>query len=184
MSLPELNVELKDAPATDRLGEALARALQQSGAAHAATAPRAAHEPVGAVIHLRGELGTGKTACARSLLRALGVRGLIRSPTYTLVETYAIEGYTCVHADLYRVSGAAAVEELGLRDWVGADALLLIEWPERGGGAVPPADLTVLFSYAGAGRRARILGESAVGERLLQKLRVDARLAPYLFNFA
>lgn len=142
--------------------------------------------PPGAVIHLRGELGTGKTACARSLLRALGVRGLIRSPTYTLVETYsiAIGGYTCVHVDLYRVSGAGAVEDLGLRDWVGADALVLIEWPERGGVAVPHADLTVLLSYSGSGRHARLLAHSAVGERLLHKLRVDASLAPYLSNFA
>lgn len=193
MSSPELNVALPEASATDQLGEALARALTQSGAEEgsadegSAGAGRVTARAVSwpsVVVHLRGDLGAGKTACARSLLRALGVTGLIRSPTYTLVETYAIAGYCCVHVDLYRISGPEATEELGLRDWMGAEALLLIEWPERGGAAVPAPDLTVLMSHAGAGRRARLVAHSAIGVKLLDKLRVDASLARYLYNFA
>src|SRR6202030_1458634 len=107
-----LEFALPDALATEALGAALARAYAwgSSGAGAAAGS---------AVIYLHGELGAGKTTCVRSLLRTLGVLGLIRSPTYTLVETYRPQGITLIHVDLYRLGGPDAVEELGLRDYVG-----------------------------------------------------------------
>jgi tRNA threonylcarbamoyladenosine biosynthesis protein TsaE len=171
MSNPELHVLLPDPVATDALGAAIARALSRAR-------PR--------VLHLRGELGAGKTALVRSVLRSLGVGGLIRSPTYTLIETYACGDLTLVHVDLYRISGESAAEELGLRDWVGPDALMLIEWPERGGAAVPPADLTVMLSYAQQGRSVRLMARepSGAAAQLLDELRNDTSLGAYLYNFA
>jgi tRNA threonylcarbamoyladenosine biosynthesis protein TsaE len=207
MSNPELTFVLPDSDATDALGAALARALVQPAARYVpapgapptpaasptpatpptpAASPAAAVSVTGAVLHLRGELGAGKTALARSMLRTLGITGLVRSPTYTLLETYPLTSSTVVHVDLYRVSGESAVEELGLRDWVGPDALVLIEWPERGGTAVPRPDLTVLLTHENGGRRAWLRGEpgSPVGEQLLDQLRKDASLGAYLLNFA
>lgn len=180
MSYPELDLVLPDAAATDALGAVLARALMRSAPGAIPDTPPM--DPgagtgtgvAGAVVHLRGELGTGKTALVRSLLRTLGVGGLIRSPTYTLVETYPLEGAcVVVHVDLYRISGESAVEELGLRDWMGPEVLVLVEWPERGGAAVPGADLTVMLSYAEPGRHARLVPGQGMGNQLLDKLRKD-----------
>ena len=86
----DLSRACPDSSATEALGQALARALPAAAAA-------------GAVVYLQGELGAGKTTCVRSLLRALGVDGLVRSPTYTLVETYRLAALTCIHVDLYRL---------------------------------------------------------------------------------
>src|ERR1700688_781828 len=134
-----MDLNLADSSVTVCLGQALARAFP-GGAAAAAGA--------GAVVYLRGELGAGKSTCVRSLLRALGVAGAVRSPTYTLVETYELAGLTCVHVDLYRLQTHTEVDELGLRDLVDP-CLLLVEWPEKGGAALPPADLDLLLNYAG-----------------------------------
>jgi tRNA threonylcarbamoyladenosine biosynthesis protein TsaE len=102
------------------------------------------------VIYLAGELGAGKTTFARGFLRALGVTDSIRSPTYTLLELYPAGAVTGVHVDLYRVAEPHELESLGLREWARPGHLWLIEWPERGTGHLPPADLTAAF-FAGAG---------------------------------
>ena len=173
-----MDFNLADSGDTDALGEALARAF--AGAAPAA-AP-AAGGPPGGVLYLQGDLGAGKTTCARSLLRALGVVGLVRSPTYTLVETYELAGLTCIHVDLYRLQSLTEVDELGLRDLVGPSCLLLVEWPDRGGAALPPADLTVALNYAGEGRQARVTAHSPLGSRWLENLASDTSLRGYLSN--
>ena len=159
--------DLPDRGVTEALGRALARALPK---AVGAAAPEA-----GAVLYLSGELGAGKTTCVRSLLRALGVAGLVRSPTYTLVETYPLTGLTCVHVDLYRLQSLDEVDELGLRDWAGAGCLMLVEWPERGGAALPAADLELLLNYAGDARQARAQAKSPLGADWLGNL--DTTLA-------
>ena len=168
--MPEapLSFALPDSSATDALGAGLAR-----------TFPGPAS---GAVIHLRGELGSGKTTCARSMLHALGVTATVRSPTYTLVDTYAVSGLTCVHVDLYRLQSAAQVEELGLRDLTGPGYLMLIEWPEKGGRAVPPPDLVVQLQYAGEARTASLGVGSDAGRGWISKLAIDTSLAPYVSN--
>ncbi len=166
---PALHFTLPDALATDRLGAALARGL-----------PGAVAQPV--VLYLQGELGAGKTTCVRSLLRALGAAGLIRSPTYTLVEVYALQRATCLHLDLYRLRSALEVEELGLREHALAGNLWLVEWPELGRGLVPSADLTLTLGYAGAGREAALQSASAVGQAWLRDLADDASLTPYVSN--
>jgi tRNA threonylcarbamoyladenosine biosynthesis protein TsaE len=135
---------LSDANATDALGRALATS-----------------QPARAVVYLYGDLGAGKSTLARAWLRALGVQGPIRSPTYTLVERYPVPGGEALHLDLYRIGGAGELEFLGLDEAGGA--LWLVEWPERGQGGLPAADLRVELAMDGAGRSARLLPTSSVG---------------------
>jgi tRNA threonylcarbamoyladenosine biosynthesis protein TsaE len=166
MSESSMEFLLPDAPATEVLGAALARTFPGGGA----------------VVYLRGELGAGKTTCVRSLLRALGVGGLIRSPTYTLVETYTPGGITCIHVDLYRLDGPVETDELGLRDYLGGTYLLLVEWPEKGGTALPPPDIELTLSYFNNSRIARLAAPTAGGRLWLEKLLHDTSLIPYVSN--
>jgi tRNA threonylcarbamoyladenosine biosynthesis protein TsaE len=120
------------------------------------------------VIFLEGDLGAGKTTFVRGVLRALGVSGPIRSPTFTLLETYEAAGRTFAHLDLYRLS-APEIEAIGLRDLLTRGTVLFVEWPERGGaGALPPADVRVRLEIDGAGRRMRVTGQSEKGRELVQ----------------
>src|SRR5271163_4818359 len=160
--------DLPDSGATETLGRALARSFPGAGS--------------GAIVHLRGELGSGKTTCARALLHALGVTAPVRSPTYTLVDTYSLADLDCVHIDLYRLATAAEVEELGLRELTGLKSLMLIEWPENGGAAVPPPDLSLRLAYAGEGRAADLNAGSPTGRLWLLNLGLDNSLTPYLSN--
>jgi tRNA threonylcarbamoyladenosine biosynthesis protein TsaE len=166
-----INLTLPDAQATELLGAALARALRAAAGA----------QPGSLVLYLQGELGAGKTTSVRSLLRALGVERTIRSPTYTLVEVYEPGGLTCVHVDLYRLEGPLDVEALGLRDYVD-DCLLLVEWPDKGGAALPAADVQLTLSYDGDARRARLQAASERGAQWLSELLNDTSLTSYVSN--
>jgi tRNA threonylcarbamoyladenosine biosynthesis protein TsaE len=125
----------------------------------------------GLLVFLSGELGTGKTTLVRGLLRALGHSGAVKSPTYTLVESYLRDGITLHHLDLYRLGDAAELEWLGIRDLLAADAVCLIEWPERGAGVLPPPDLQLALAYRGQGRHLAASAHSGRGEQALQCLR-------------
>jgi tRNA threonylcarbamoyladenosine biosynthesis protein TsaE len=164
-----LNLTLTDSGTTDLLGRALAQAFPGASAA-------------AVVVYLQGELGAGKTTCARSLIHALGFHGTVRSPTYTLVETYGLPGLTCVHADLYRLRTAQECADLGLSEYLSPGHLVLIEWSENGGSFVPDADLRIALGYAGAGRRATLTAGSRLGDQWLKMLAHDSRLIPYLSN--
>ena len=155
-----IRLGLDDEPATIALAGALA-----------ATQPRAA------AVYLHGDLGAGKSTLARAWLRALGVAGTIRSPTYTLVERYPLAGGgEALHLDLYRIGDAAELEFLGLDE---PDAALwLVEWPDRGLGGLPAADLHVRLAVAGAGREARLEAGSPAGEAWLATLPLSGRLRP------
>jgi tRNA threonylcarbamoyladenosine biosynthesis protein TsaE len=177
MSNASLDFALPDSAATEALGAALARAFLAASAAGGAAGAAA-----GAVVHLRGDLGSGKTTCARALLHALGVTGTVRSPTYTLVDTYSTPDFNCVHVDLYRIRSSGEVEELGLRDLTGPGYLMLIEWPEKGGAAVPPADLDLQLTYVGEARAASARAASPIGRSWLSKLSLDTSLVPYVSN--
>jgi tRNA threonylcarbamoyladenosine biosynthesis protein TsaE len=168
MAEASLAFDLPDSGATEALGAALAKSFCGAGS--------------GAIVHLRGELGSGKTTCARSLLHALGVTAPVRSPTYTLVDTYSVASLTCVHVDLYRVQSTTEVEELGLRDMTGSGYLMLIGWPEKGGVAVPPADLLLQLVYRGDARSAALAAGTETGRSWLGKLAIDNSLSIYVSN--
>jgi tRNA threonylcarbamoyladenosine biosynthesis protein TsaE len=164
-----LSVDLQDAAATGHLGAVLAAAF-----------PGAARRAV--VVHLQGELGAGKTTLVRSFLRARGVTGKVRSPTFTLVEPHVAPGETYVHVDLYRLRGGADLGDLGLADYMIPQHVLLIEWPERGGRDVPAPDLTVDLEYAREGRRLDLRGQGDIWATWRRNLVSDGRLTPYLSN--
>ena len=131
---------LKDAGETQALGQSFGAQV---------TAP--------AVIHLQGDLGAGKTTFIQGFVRGLGADAAVLSPTYTLVEEYTTEKGQVHHLDLYRIAGPDEVESLGLRDRCGPDDFVLIEWPDRGGDAVPTPTWTVSLEYLDTGRSASIV---------------------------
>jgi tRNA threonylcarbamoyladenosine biosynthesis protein TsaE len=124
----------------------------------------------GGTIYLAGELGAGKTTFARALLGALGVGARVKSPTYSLIESYAADGLAIHHLDLYRIVAADEVEWLGLRDLAVGRHLWLIEWPERAVAALPAPDLVVNLAHAEHGRDMRIEAVSARAGRWLDSL--------------
>ena len=144
-----LTVELPDEAATAALAEDIAAGLA-----------------VGDIVALSGGLGAGKTTFARALLRALaGDPDLeVPSPTFTLVQTYAVGRLTVAHFDLYRISGIDELDEIGLAD-AAKEGVVLVEWPERAGNRLPAERLSIVFTIAGSGRRATVSGEGAPWER-------------------
>lgn len=121
-----------------------------------------------ALIELRGELGAGKTTFARQLLRALGVQGRVKSPSYALLETYELPELTVAHLDFYRFEDPAEWVDAGLRDVFAAPGLKLVEWPERAAGLLPPPDLCLQLQIRGETvRRVDVSAHSARGRELL-----------------
>jgi len=106
----------------------------------------------GGIVLLNGDLGAGKTTLVRGLLRHLGYQGIVKSPTYTLVEPYQFENRTVYHFDLYRLGDPEELEYIGGRDYWNSDALCLIEWPEKALGFLPEANLIVNIIYDGEAR--------------------------------
>ncbi len=124
----------------------------------------------GLVLYLHGPLGAGKTSFARALLTAMEVGERVKSPTYSLIEGYATRDRPAWHLDLYRIADPAELEWLGLDALADPAALVLVEWPERGAGALPAADLELHLDYAGTGRQAAWRAFTGRGERLLTRL--------------
>lgn len=125
------------------------------------------------VLYLYGALGAGKTSLARGILRGLGHPGSVKSPTYTLIEPYPLGERILYHLDLYRVADPAELEFLGLRDLLGAATLLLVEWPERGFGELPPPDLEIRIQYRpGGGRGLQLRPCSQAGETALERFAI------------
>jgi tRNA threonylcarbamoyladenosine biosynthesis protein TsaE len=122
-----------------------------------------------AVIYLQGPLGAGKTTFARGVLRAFGVAGAVKSPTYTLVEPYATDHGPVAHFDFYRLARGEEVEFLGMREYLD-QGVCLFEWPERARGGLPGADLVFEIVPVGSGREVTATALSADGERWLGKL--------------
>ena len=148
---------MPDAAATESLGAALA----------AGVAP-------GRVLHLRGDLGAGKTTVVRGILRGLGYDGKVKSPTYTLVEPYGLSSLHLYHFDLFRLKDAAEWSTSGFREYFGPHAACLIEWPERAGPGLGAPDLELRLDFLPDGRRAVLASHTPAGEAWLSSLRFPA----------
>jgi tRNA threonylcarbamoyladenosine biosynthesis protein TsaE len=144
------HLSLGDEAATLRLGGALA-----AGAAN------------GLVLHLKGELGSGKTTLARGLIRALGHPGRVKSPTYTLVEPYSLLRLNLYHFDFYRLKDRSEWLSSGLREHFNAQSLCIVEWPERAGDSLAPPDLEIHLHYDAQGRSATPAACTVPGEAWL-----------------
>lgn len=149
-TLATLTLALPDPAATDALGARIAPSLQP-----------------GMVIFLRGDLGAGKTSLARAMLRALGYEGRVKSPTYTLVELYTVSRLNLYHFDFYRFHDPHEWVEAGFRDLFNETSVCLVEWPEKAGGLLPPADLAIHLQIRGAERDAVLTATSEKGRKCI-----------------
>jgi tRNA threonylcarbamoyladenosine biosynthesis protein TsaE len=130
----------------------------------------ACHAPGGFTVFLSGQLAAGKTTLARGLVRALGHAGAVKSPTFTLVESYALADRRVHHFDLYRIADPEELEYLGLDEYFAGGALCIVEWPERGRACLPPADLELSLSVVPEGRLVHAVAKTAEGQELLKEI--------------
>lgn len=130
------------------------------------------------LITLQGNLGGGKTTLSRGLIQALGHAGTVKSPTYTLVEPYELPDQRRVlHYDLYRMADPDELEFLGMRDFIDDNTLTLIEWPERAGTLLPPADLALLLEVHGKGRKLSWQAHTQRGAGIAKQLAAQLKTA-------
>ncbi|MBV2090157.1 MAG: tRNA (adenosine(37)-N6)-threonylcarbamoyltransferase complex ATPase subunit type 1 TsaE [Candidatus Thiodiazotropha sp. (ex Ctena orbiculata)] len=125
------------------------------------------------IVYLVGDLGAGKTTLTRGFLRGVGYQGRVKSPTYTLLEPYELGSISCYHFDLYRLADAEELAYLGIQDLLTDDAVMLIEWPEKGQGGLPAADLLVKIEHDGLSRQVTIEGVSDRGSEIIQEIQSD-----------
>ena len=125
----------------------------------------------GGVLFLIGDLGAGKTTFARALLGALGVGARIKSPTYSLIESYMAGDLTIHHLDVYRIADAGELEWLGLADLTADPYILVVEWPEHARAALPQPDLIVRLAHAPASRDVTLEAATPCAAQWLQRLR-------------
>lgn len=153
---------MKRAEDTEALGRRLAQTRPAPG------------EPL-AVVYLVGDLGAGKTTFARGFARGCGVAGAVRSPTYTLAQLYESGPQTIVHLDLYRLTDASELEHLGLTEWARPGCLWLIEWPQRGGDRLVPADVIVTLQAGAQGHEVDVTAGTSAGEAWMDRARIAGR---------
>lgn len=122
----------------------------------------------GMVVYLRGDLGAGKTTLVRGLLRAFGYAGRVKSPTYTLLESYNLSKFTLQHYDLYRMIDPREWLDAGFRDDCNAATLCVVEWPEKAEGLLPRPDIEIRLRMAGEGRTAQVVARSPLGKKEMQ----------------
>lgn len=128
------------------------------------------HPDIGVVIYLKGDLGAGKTTLTRSIVRSFGYQGNVKSPTYTLVEEYQLSPFTLYHFDLYRLADPEELEFMGIKDYFRPQTLCLLEWPSKGQGMIPEADLVIELEYAELGRNLKLFSQNDIGEKIKHSL--------------
>jgi len=132
----------------------------------------ALREQASVVIELHGTLGAGKTTFTRYLLRALGVQGRIKSPSYAVVEPHEVPGMAIWHFDFYRFNDPQEWEDAGFRDLFGSPGLKLVEWPEKAAGLLPPADLKLTLTPLDENQRhATVEASTPAGKQWLTDLK-------------
>jgi tRNA threonylcarbamoyladenosine biosynthesis protein TsaE len=159
VALCTLRVSLADTAATEQLAQQLGRVLMSTQ-----------KSALGACIHLQGELGAGKTTFCRAVLRECGIKGRIKSPSYALLESYKVSNLYFYHLDFYRFSDPHEWLDAGFREIFRTDAIVLIEWPEKAAGRLPPPDLQISFAYANQGRDATLTAYTTQGQTWLNAM--------------
>jgi len=124
----------------------------------------------GTQIHLSGDLGAGKTTLVRGFLHGLGYSGKVKSPTYTLVETYQLDQVAIFHFDFYRVNQPDEIENIGFRDYEDQEAICLIEWPEKAGDLLGQPDVLIRFIIHGNIRELELVAYDLKGNLLISKI--------------
>ena len=153
----DITLDLADEAATLALGARLASLLKS-----------------GLTIYLRGDLGAGKTTLVRGLLQYLGHTGKVKSPTYTLVESYVISGLNLYHFDLYRFIDPGEWDATGFRDYFNPQSICLVEWPEKAGDLLPCADIDIRFEPNNQGRKITMTANTTAGKQCLEYYAPDA----------
>lgn len=152
--MTELTFQLNNEDETIAVGQKLARHIQ---------APL--------TLYLTGDLGAGKTTLSRGLIQGLGHKGAVKSPTYTLVEPYELDGVEIYHFDLYRLNDPEELEFMGIRDYFTDNSLCIVEWPDKGHGLLPDADIHLHLNYVNQGREIQIRALTESGKKLLAAIK-------------
>lgn len=152
--MTELTFQLNNEDETIAVGQKLARHIQ---------APL--------TLYLTGDLGAGKTTLSRGLIQGLGHKGAVKSPTYTLVEPYELDGVEVYHFDLYRLNDPEELEFMGIRDYFTDSSLCIVEWPDKGEGLLPDADIHLHLNYVNQGREIHIRALTDSGKTLLAAIK-------------
>ncbi len=134
------------------MSQSMEKILHSEAELEAVAARLAGVVNTGVIVYLSGPLGAGKTTFARGFLRGLGYTGIVKSPTYTLVEPYSCDGVDCYHFDLYRLEDPEELEFTGARDYFNESSICLIEWPEKAKGLLPAADFDCRLEHHDQGR--------------------------------
>jgi len=144
--------------------------LQDEAATHALSTALSKLCSGGMVFYLYGQLGAGKTSFVRGFLRALGIEGSVKSPTFSILEEYSVDDRKIIHIDLYRLNNSHELDYLGLRDLLENDPLWFIEWPEKGGNAIPKADIECHFDVLDCGRDLAIIAKTDKAKIIITEL--------------
>jgi len=121
------------------------------------------------LITFSGPLGAGKTTIIRAFLREKGITGAIKSPSFAIVEPYQLDNEQFYHFDFYRINNPEELEYIGIRDYLTQDSIALIEWPEKAGSYLPPADLNIMLTPNATQRTLTITAATAKGKNLLSR---------------
>jgi len=148
-----LNLVLKDLHGTQELGRKLAQCCSNLESS--------------CVIYLIGDLGAGKTTLAQNFIGYFGF-DKVKSPTYTLVESYQNESIDIHHFDCYRLSDPEELEYIGIREYLRPNSLQLIEWPELGKGAIAHSDISINISGSDETRTINITSQTKIGKLILK----------------